>query len=227
MRKRTLALKSNFLWRHKMYSQKTHLRNTHLPSTLFQSWTPFLLWFPINTRKKSSRDWERMHRFSLITTGDVFKTRDTYWPSKTIVISILSCNKFGNSQSWTLASTAYHYPFHEGTHWSFSFISTASMKHCLLASHSLLLHTHTHSIFSIQVLHILATLSFMALLTLFILILIAPSSSNAQWPPSPGYWPSSRFRSMSFYQGYRNLWGYSHQRVDPNALTIWLDSTSG
>jgi hypothetical protein len=84
-----------------------------------------------------------MHRFSLITTGDVFKTRDTYWPSKTIVISILSCNKFGNSQSWTLASTAYHYPFHEGTHWSFSFISTASMKHCLLASHSLLLHTHT------------------------------------------------------------------------------------
>jgi hypothetical protein len=100
-----------------------------------------------------------MHRFLLITTGDVFMTRDTYWPSKTVVISILSCNKFGNSdQSWTLASTAYHYPFHEGTHWSFSFISTASMKHCLLASHSLLLHTHTHarthSIFSIQVLHI-------------------------------------------------------------------------
>lgn len=67
----------------------------------------------------------------------------------------------------------------------------------------------------------------MALFPIFILILIAPSSSNAQWPPSPGYWPSSRFRSMSFYQGYRNLWGYSHQRVEQNALTIWLDRTSG
>uniref|UniRef100_A0A6N2K6X9 Legume lectin domain-containing protein n=1 Tax=Salix viminalis TaxID=40686 RepID=A0A6N2K6X9_SALVM len=67
----------------------------------------------------------------------------------------------------------------------------------------------------------------MALFPIFILILIAPSSTNAQWPPSPGYWPSSRFRSMSFYQGYRNLWGYSHQRVEQNALTIWLDRTSG
>ncbi|KAJ6699197.1 XYLOGLUCAN ENDOTRANSGLUCOSYLASE/HYDROLASE [Salix purpurea] len=67
----------------------------------------------------------------------------------------------------------------------------------------------------------------MALFPIFILILLAPSSSNAQWPPSPGYWPSSRFRSMSFYQGYRNLWGYSHQRVEQNALTIWLDRTSG
>ncbi|KAL8125993.1 putative xyloglucan endotransglucosylase/hydrolase protein 32 [Apium graveolens] len=46
-------------------------------------------------------------------------------------------------------------------------------------------------------------------------------------PPSPGYWPSSKFRSMSFYKGYRNLWGPNHQRVDNKALTIWLDRTSG
>uniref|UniRef100_A0A6N2KNP4 GH16 domain-containing protein n=1 Tax=Salix viminalis TaxID=40686 RepID=A0A6N2KNP4_SALVM len=67
----------------------------------------------------------------------------------------------------------------------------------------------------------------MAVFPLLLLILMVPSSSNAQWPPSPGYWPSSRFRSMTFYQGYRNLWGYSHQRAEQNALTIWQDSTSG
>ena len=46
-------------------------------------------------------------------------------------------------------------------------------------------------------------------------------------PPSPGYRPSSKFRSMSFYKGYRNLWGPNHQRLDNKALTIWLDRTSG
>ncbi|KAJ6778292.1 XYLOGLUCAN ENDOTRANSGLUCOSYLASE/HYDROLASE [Salix koriyanagi] len=67
----------------------------------------------------------------------------------------------------------------------------------------------------------------MAVFPLLLLILMVPSSSNAHRPPSPGYWPSSRFRSMNSYQGYRNLWGYSHQRAEQNALTIWLDSTSG
>ncbi|CAH9127871.1 unnamed protein product [Cuscuta epithymum] len=56
-----------------------------------------------------------------------------------------------------------------------------------------------------------------------------PWSSNAagNWPPSPVYYPSSRFRSMSFYDAYRTLWGANHQSVDNNGLTIWLDQTSG
>lgn len=66
----------------------------------------------------------------------------------------------------------------------------------------------------------------MAFFLFLVLVLVVPSS-NAQWPPSPGYYPSRKFRSMSFYQGFRNLWGPQHQRVDQNALTIWLDSTSG
>ncbi|RVX11972.1 putative xyloglucan endotransglucosylase/hydrolase protein 32 [Vitis vinifera] len=66
----------------------------------------------------------------------------------------------------------------------------------------------------------------MAFFIFLVLVLMVPSS-NAQWPPSPGYYPSRKFRSMSFYQGFRNLWGPQHQRVDQNALTIWLDSTSG
>ncbi|XP_034693148.1 probable xyloglucan endotransglucosylase/hydrolase protein 32 [Vitis riparia] len=66
----------------------------------------------------------------------------------------------------------------------------------------------------------------MAFFLFLVLVLMVPSS-NAQWPPSPGYYPSRKFRSMSFYQGFRNLWGPQHQRVDQNALTIWLDSTSG
>lgn len=69
---------------------------------------------------------------------------------------------------------------------------------------------------------------YMALFLVAMLILSIPSSLNAwSWPPSPGYWPSSKFRSFSFYQGFRNLWGPQHQKLDQNALTIWLDSTSG
>ncbi|OVA06946.1 Glycoside hydrolase [Macleaya cordata] len=50
-------------------------------------------------------------------------------------------------------------------------------------------------------------------------------SGNAQ--PSPGYYPSSKFRTIGFYQGFRNLWGPQHQKVEQNSLTIWLDSSSG
>lgn len=71
-------------------------------------------------------------------------------------------------------------------------------------------------------------LLFPFLLLLILLLLILPYSTNAgYWPPSPGYYPSSKFRSMSFYNGYRNLWGPAHQRVDNNGITIWLDQHSG
>ncbi|XP_042475733.1 probable xyloglucan endotransglucosylase/hydrolase protein 32 [Macadamia integrifolia] len=66
----------------------------------------------------------------------------------------------------------------------------------------------------------------MAFISLFLFLLMVPYG-NAYWPPSPGYYPSSKFRSIGFYQGYRNLWGPQHQRLDQNTLTIWLDSTSG
>ncbi|KAJ4847663.1 putative xyloglucan endotransglucosylase/hydrolase protein 32 [Turnera subulata] len=51
--------------------------------------------------------------------------------------------------------------------------------------------------------------------------------SIAQGPPSPGYYPSSRINSIGFDQGFRNLWGSQHQRVDQGSLTIWLDRNSG
>ncbi|XP_058083578.1 probable xyloglucan endotransglucosylase/hydrolase protein 32 [Magnolia sinica] len=54
------------------------------------------------------------------------------------------------------------------------------------------------------------------------------SSTNAANPPSPGYYPSSKFRSLGFYQGFRNLWGSQHQSVSQDqSVTIWLDRTSG
>ncbi|GER45447.1 xyloglucan endotransglucosylase/hydrolase 32 [Striga asiatica] len=63
---------------------------------------------------------------------------------------------------------------------------------------------------------------------LFAIVILAARLSNAdQWPPGPGYYPSSRFKSMSFYQGYRNLWGANHQSVDNNGINIWLDKDSG
>ncbi|XP_030925454.1 probable xyloglucan endotransglucosylase/hydrolase protein 32 [Quercus lobata] len=67
---------------------------------------------------------------------------------------------------------------------------------------------------------------FMAFFFFLLLIFFVPSS-NAQWPPSPGYWRSCRFNSMRFYKGYKNLWGPSHQNFGQNALTIWVDRTSG
>ncbi|KAK6144331.1 hypothetical protein DH2020_021151 [Rehmannia glutinosa] len=54
-----------------------------------------------------------------------------------------------------------------------------------------------------------------------------PLRNNAQGPPSPGYYPSSRIGSIGFNQGFRNLWGPQHQKLDQGALTIWLDRSSG
>ncbi|XP_077225824.1 putative xyloglucan endotransglucosylase/hydrolase protein 32 [Tasmannia lanceolata] len=67
---------------------------------------------------------------------------------------------------------------------------------------------------------------FMALLLSIFLFLILPSS-NSQ--PSPGYYPSSMFRPLGFYQGFTNLWGPQHQTVsqDQSSTTIWLDRNSG
>ncbi|OVA17987.1 Glycoside hydrolase [Macleaya cordata] len=65
----------------------------------------------------------------------------------------------------------------------------------------------------------------MALFLSLILIMMIPSISNAL--PSPGYYPSSKFKTIGFYQGFRNLWGPQHQKVDQNSLTIWLDSQTG
>ncbi|KAE9465460.1 hypothetical protein RHGRI_007180 [Rhododendron griersonianum] len=67
----------------------------------------------------------------------------------------------------------------------------------------------------------------MAFFLSLLLILMSSSANAAYWPPSPGYYPSSRFRSMSFYEGFRNLWGPEHQRMDNSALAIWLDRNSG
>ncbi|GMI79721.1 xyloglucan endotransglucosylase/hydrolase 32 [Hibiscus trionum] len=66
-------------------------------------------------------------------------------------------------------------------------------------------------------------------MALFLLVLLVVSfpSTNAERPPSPGHWPSSKFRPMSFHYAFQSLWGFSHQSVDQNALTIWLDRTSG
>ncbi|PKA59428.1 putative xyloglucan endotransglucosylase/hydrolase protein 32 [Apostasia shenzhenica] len=47
--------------------------------------------------------------------------------------------------------------------------------------------------------------------------------------PSPGYYPSLKFRPVRFYHGFTNLWGSQHQRVssDQSSVSIWLDKNSG
>jgi xyloglucan:xyloglucosyl transferase len=62
---------------------------------------------------------------------------------------------------------------------------------------------------------------------LLVLALAAASGADAQ--PSPGYYPSSRFRPIPFNRGYSNKWGPQHQTLsgDHSSLTIWLDRTCG
>ncbi|TVU27633.1 hypothetical protein EJB05_19128, partial [Eragrostis curvula] len=47
--------------------------------------------------------------------------------------------------------------------------------------------------------------------------------------PSPGFFPSKRFRARPFYRDFHSLWGAQHQSsVQGGAgVNIWLDSTSG
>jgi len=62
---------------------------------------------------------------------------------------------------------------------------------------------------------------------LLLLAAMAASSGDAQ--PSPGYYPSSRFRPVPFNRAYTNKWGPQHQTLsgDHSSLTIWLDRTCG
>ncbi|PSR86555.1 Xyloglucan endotransglucosylase/hydrolase protein [Actinidia chinensis var. chinensis] len=62
-------------------------------------------------------------------------------------------------------------------------------------------------------------------LSLLLFFMIPPS--QAQGPPSTGYYPSSHVNSIGFDQGFKNLWGPQHQTVDQGSLTIWLDKSSG
>ncbi|KAJ4906988.1 putative xyloglucan endotransglucosylase/hydrolase protein 32 [Raphanus sativus] len=66
-----------------------------------------------------------------------------------------------------------------------------------------------------------------SLLPVVLMLVLLGSSVDAYWPPSPGYWPSSKVGPVSFYKGFRNLWGPQHQRMDQNALNLWLDRASG
>lgn len=60
-----------------------------------------------------------------------------------------------------------------------------------------------------------------------ILLTIPLMITTAQNTPSPGYYPGSRISSIGFGQGYSNLWGPQHQRVEQGTVTIWLDRSSG
>ncbi|KAG8387599.1 hypothetical protein BUALT_Bualt02G0038000 [Buddleja alternifolia] len=67
----------------------------------------------------------------------------------------------------------------------------------------------------------------MALLVCIIFLFMFPLRNNAEGPPSPGYYPSSRIGSLGFNQGFTNLWGPQHQSLDQGTLTLWLDRISG
>ncbi|KAL6639338.1 hypothetical protein ACP70R_023068 [Stipagrostis hirtigluma subsp. patula] len=61
-----------------------------------------------------------------------------------------------------------------------------------------------------------------------VLVVLAMAASSGE-EPSPGYYPSKRFRPVPFNRGYVNKWGPQHQTVssDHSSITIWLDKTCG
>ena len=61
----------------------------------------------------------------------------------------------------------------------------------------------------------------------FILLLLAQHFSIAEAQPSPGFYVSSQVAPISFYQGFRNLWGPQHMILQQDTLTVWLDRSSG
>ncbi|XP_066322842.1 xyloglucan endotransglucosylase/hydrolase protein 31-like [Miscanthus floridulus] len=66
---------------------------------------------------------------------------------------------------------------------------------------------------------------------LLLLLVAAAAAADAQQPPSPGFYPSKRYRARPFSRDFRALWGAQHQSVsgtgNGGGVTIWLDSTSG
>lgn len=74
---------------------------------------------------------------------------------------------------------------------------------------------------------ILKKMSTIFFLPIFLCFIFLHSTNANYWPISPGYYPSTKFKSMSFYQGFKNLWGPNHQSVDNNGINIWLDRNSG
>lgn len=68
-----------------------------------------------------------------------------------------------------------------------------------------------------------------AVVPALLLLAAAMAASAADAQPSPGYYPSSRFRPVPFNRAYTNKWGPQHQTLsgDHSALTIWLDRTCG
>ncbi|KAG5124556.1 hypothetical protein JHK82_031293 [Glycine max] len=76
---------------------------------------------------------------------------------------------------------------------------------------------------STKVQRVVVLKAFMRISTLYSQWEVADCSGTT----SPGYYPSSKISPVSFYQGFRNLWGSQHQRLDQGSLTIWLDSNSG
>ncbi|EPS62787.1 hypothetical protein M569_12004, partial [Genlisea aurea] len=63
--------------------------------------------------------------------------------------------------------------------------------------------------------------------TLAILLIFYRSQVSGQNPPLPGFYLSNHFPSRRFDQLYANLWGPTHQRIENNGITIWLDRNSG
>ncbi|CAL5086739.1 unnamed protein product [Urochloa decumbens] len=71
--------------------------------------------------------------------------------------------------------------------------------------------------------------SAVAVVPALLLVMALAAASGADAQPSPGYYPSSRYRTIPFNRAYANKWGPQHQTLsgDHSSLTIWLDKTCG
>ncbi|KAL8140593.1 hypothetical protein V2J09_006614 [Rumex salicifolius] len=70
----------------------------------------------------------------------------------------------------------------------------------------------------------MAANKYFIILSFLLPVLLSVASAG---PPSTGYYPSTKFKTMGFYQGFRNIWGPHHQKLYKDNLTIWLDQSCG
>lgn len=66
-------------------------------------------------------------------------------------------------------------------------------------------------------------------ISFFLVLMLMLMLHSVASQPSPGYFPSSKVRTLGFYKGFANRWGPQHQWVSPDqsSSTIWLDRSSG
>jgi len=182
----------------------------------------------------SSSRWTKHSKHLFTWKGSSFSTgnesrkahhRFMYFP-----LSFIITNQINSSPSCTqlLTKPSYSRFLHCGASKSFYILTVCSYSSWAPPTTPLILcpTLHLSRATMVSTMSLLPS-SFFHMLSLFSFLLFSIRYSTAQGPPPPGYYPSSKISSATFDEGFKNLWGPQHQKLDQDSLTIWLDTYTG